>query len=56
VHAPTEDKTDDTRNSFFEELEHVFDQFPKYYMKTLIGDQQLGMRVYLKLVMIMMLE
>jgi hypothetical protein len=28
VHAPTEDKTDDVKNSFYEELEHVFDKFP----------------------------
>jgi hypothetical protein len=24
VHAPTEDKTGDVKNSFYEELEHVF--------------------------------
>jgi hypothetical protein len=29
VHAPTEDKTDDVKDSFYEELEHVFDKFPK---------------------------
>jgi hypothetical protein len=28
VHAPTEDKTDDVKDSFCEELEHVFDKFP----------------------------
>jgi hypothetical protein len=28
VHAPTEDKTDDVKNSFYEELERVFDKFP----------------------------
>jgi hypothetical protein len=33
VHAPTEDKCDDTKESFCEELEGVFDQFPKYHMK-----------------------
>jgi hypothetical protein len=33
VHAPTEDKTDDTKNSFYDELECVFDKFPKYHMK-----------------------
>jgi hypothetical protein len=27
THAPTEDKSDDTKD---EELDHVFDQFPKY--------------------------
>jgi hypothetical protein len=38
VHAPTEDKTDDMKDSFYEELERVFDQFPKYLMKILLGD------------------
>jgi hypothetical protein len=38
VHAPTEDKCDNTKDSFFEELEHVFNQFPKYRMKILLGD------------------
>jgi hypothetical protein len=33
VHAPTEDKTDDVK-----ELERVFDKFPKYHMKILLGD------------------
>jgi hypothetical protein len=35
THALTEDKSDD---SFYEELECVFVQFPKYYMKILLGD------------------
>jgi hypothetical protein len=26
------------KNSFYEELEHVFDKFPKYLMKILLGD------------------
>jgi exonuclease III len=38
VHAPTEDKCDDTKDSFYEELEGVFDQFLKYHMKILLGD------------------
>jgi hypothetical protein len=38
VHAPTEDKTDDVKDSFYEELESVFDKFPKYHMKILLGD------------------
>jgi endonuclease/exonuclease/phosphatase family metal-dependent hydrolase len=38
VHAPTEDKTDDVMQSFYEELERVFDKFPKYHMKILLGD------------------
>jgi exonuclease III len=38
VHAPTEDKDDDIKDNFYEELEQVFDQCPKYHMKILIGD------------------
>jgi exonuclease III len=38
VHAPIEDKTDDVKYSFYEELEGVFDKFPKYHMKILLGD------------------
>jgi hypothetical protein len=38
VLAPTEDKTDDVKDSFYEELEHVFDKFPKYHMKILLGE------------------
>jgi hypothetical protein len=38
VHAPTEDKTDYVKDSFYEEWERVFDTFPKYYMNILIGD------------------
>jgi hypothetical protein len=37
VHTPTEDK-DDTKNSLYEELEQVFDHFPRYHMKILPGD------------------
>jgi len=33
VHAQTEDKGDDTKHSFCEELELVFRQLPTYYMK-----------------------
>jgi hypothetical protein len=38
VHAPTEDKTDDVKDSFYEGLECVFDKFPTYHMKILLGD------------------
>jgi hypothetical protein len=38
VHAPTEDKDDDIKDSFYEELQQVFDQFPRYHMKILLGD------------------
>jgi len=29
VHAPNEEKSDDSKDSFYEELEQVFDHFPK---------------------------
>jgi hypothetical protein len=38
VHAPTEDKTDNVKNSFYEELERVLDKVPKYFMKLLLRD------------------
>jgi exonuclease III len=39
VHAPTEDEIDDdVKDTFYEELESVFDKFPKYHMKILLGD------------------
>jgi hypothetical protein len=38
LHAPTKDKCDDINDSFYEELEGVFDQFPKYYTKILLRD------------------
>jgi hypothetical protein len=38
VHAPTEDKTDDVKDSFYEEIERVFDKFPKNHTKILLGD------------------
>jgi exonuclease III len=68
VHAPTEDKIDYVKDSFYEELEHVFDKFPKYHMKILLGDfnvkvgredifrPTIGNESYTKLVMIMELH
>jgi hypothetical protein len=38
VHAPIEDKIDDMKDSLYEELQPVFDIFPKYHMKILLGD------------------
>jgi hypothetical protein len=38
VNAPTEDKIDDMKDSFYKELELVFNKFPKYHMKMLLGD------------------
>jgi hypothetical protein len=38
MHASTEDKGDDITDSFCEELKQVFDHFPRYNMKILLGD------------------
>jgi len=38
VHAPSEEKSDEAKVCFYEELEQVFDYFPKYHMKILLGD------------------
>jgi hypothetical protein len=38
VHAPTEDKDDEIKNNFYEELEQVLDQFPRYHMKIFLGE------------------
>jgi hypothetical protein len=38
VHTPAEGKTDEVKGSFYEELERIFDTFPKYHMKILLGD------------------
>jgi hypothetical protein len=35
--APTEDNTDNVKHRFYEQLEHVFDKFPKH-MKSVLGD------------------
>jgi hypothetical protein len=32
VHAPTEEKIGDIKDRFYEELEQVFDKFPRYHM------------------------
>jgi hypothetical protein len=62
VHAPSEEKSDDSKDSVFEELEKVFDHFPKDHMKILLGNfnakvggreyfsnRQLGMKVYIRI-------
>ena len=69
VHAQSEEKRDEAKDSFYEELEQVFDQFPKYHIKMLLGDfntkvakenifsrQQLDRRASIRIVMIMGLD
>jgi len=38
VHAPSEKKSEDLKDSFYEDLEQVFDHFPKYHTKILLRD------------------
>ena len=38
VYAPSEEKRDEAKDSFYEELEQVFDHFPKYHIQTLLGE------------------
>jgi hypothetical protein len=38
VRASREDTSDDLKHSFYEELGPVFDLFPRYHMKILLGD------------------
>ena len=38
VHTPSEEKSDASKDSFYEELEQVFDHFLKYHTKMLLGD------------------
>jgi len=70
VHAPSEEKSDDEKESFYKKLKQVFNHFPKYHMKNsvkrlillqnwrgkIFSNRHLGMRVYISVVMIMVLE
>jgi len=38
VHSPSEGKSDDSNDSFYEELEQAFYNFPQYHMKILLRD------------------
>ena len=44
MHAPSEEKSDDSKDSFYEESEHIFYHFPKHHIKILLGkfDAKLG--------------
>jgi hypothetical protein len=48
VHVPSEEKSDDSKDSFYEELERVFERYPKYHTKILgeILLQKLGERIF----------
>jgi len=65
VHAPSEDKSDDSKDSFYEKLEQVFDHFSKYLSKILLGcfkqkcgetkfsKLQLKLKIYIRILMTM---
>jgi len=38
VHATSEEKSDVSKDSFYEEIEQVLDHLPKHHMKILLGD------------------
>ena len=38
VHAPSDEKSDYSKDSFCEDLEQVFDLIPKYHTIILLGD------------------
>jgi hypothetical protein len=38
VHAPVEDKNDDTNDKVYEEVEYVFSQLYMHHMKNIFGD------------------
>jgi hypothetical protein len=47
--APSEDKSDESNYSFYDELEQVFFRFPKYHMINLLGDfnaKVIGEKIY----------
>ena len=38
VQAPSKEKSDNSKDRFYEKLEQVFECFPKYHMKIILGD------------------
>jgi len=66
VQALTEKKSDDSKVNFYKELEQVLDHFPKCPMEIvrkyeckiekIFSNEQLRMGVYIRIVMIMVLE
>jgi len=38
VHVPSVNQSDDSKDSLYEELEQIFNHFPKYHVKIQLGD------------------
>ena len=38
MNVPSEEKRDDSKDRFYEELEQVFEHFPKYHIKIISRD------------------
>jgi hypothetical protein len=45
AHAPTDDECGDSKDSFCEELEQVFDNFPKYHKNSVSFHKKSGQRI-----------
>jgi len=67
VHTPSNEKNDDSEDSFYEGLEQIFYHFSKYHMKILLDfnakvesenifKPTIGNRIYFTIVMIMVFE
>ena len=64
AHSATEEKNNDSTDSFCEELEQLFDRLPMFYVKFILGkfngklgrEEKFATRSYIKIVVIMMLQ
>jgi hypothetical protein len=68
VHATSEEKSDDLKEDFYEELQQIFDHFPRHHMKIVLGDfmqkwaqgifsnRQFGIRFHIRIVMLLLLQ
>jgi hypothetical protein len=51
MQAPSEEKSDDSKGSYYGELEHVFEPIPKYHMRIQLGyyNARVGRQIIFKL-------
>jgi hypothetical protein len=67
MYAPTEENSDDSKDIFYGEMQHVFSHHFKYHMnilftditvklKRILSNRQLGMTVYIRIEMKMVLD